>query len=168
MLDDRIPVWPPDMSAILYGRISNPDWQFPSYETSRLARLFSIDPSFAFGNTEPLMSLQRLTATYMSLADNAVPSTQRRAEQSVEKFVDMLGTAKKGTAFLNSLPLGIAAPIREVIRTCQLAPPSHWRTEHYDLIGRPDLAFSIAGTQPKLSQSGTSQSAETYMVNPTI
>jgi anaphase-promoting complex subunit 1 len=109
MLDDQIPVWPPDMSAVLYGRISNPDWQFPSYETSRLSRLFSLDPSFAFGNTEPLMSLQRLTAAYTCLADNKA-STQKRAEQTVERLVelvDMLGTAKKGAAFLNSLPLGI-------------------------------------------------------------
>lgn len=166
MLDDRIPVWPPDMSAILYGRISNPDWQFPSYETSRLARLFSLDPSFAFGSTEPLMSLQCLTVTYMCLADNTVQSTQKRAEKTVEKLVDMLGTAKKGTAFLNSLPLGIAAPLREAIRTCQLSPPSHWRTEHYDLIGRHDLAFSIAGTQSEILQRGIFQSAETYMVRP--
>jgi len=157
------------MSAVLYGRISNPDWQFPSYETSQLSRLFSLDPSFAFGNTEPLMFLQRLTAAYTCLADNKA-STQKRAEQTVEKLVDMLGTAKKGAAFLNSLPLGIAAPLREAIRTCQLSPPSHWRTEHYDLVGRRDLAFSIAGTQPEpdLSHGGIAQSAETYMVDSTI
>ena len=164
MLDDRIPVWPPDMSAILYGRISNPDWQFPSYETGRLARIFSIDPSFAFGNAEPLVTLQRLTAAYMCLADNTAPSTQKRAEKAVEKLIDMVGTAKEGAAFLNSLPLGIAAPLREAVRTCQLSPPSHWRTEHYNLVGRHDLAFSIAGTQPEIPQRGISQSAETYMV----
>ncbi|KAG2152809.1 hypothetical protein DEU56DRAFT_977198 [Suillus clintonianus] len=163
MLDDRIPVWPPDMSAILYGSISNPDWQFPAYGTSRLARSFSIDPSFAFGDTEPLVSLQRLTAAYKCLADKTVPSTQKRAEVTVEKLVDILGTAEKGSAFLNSLPLGIAAPLREAVRTCQLAPPSHWRKEHYDLIGRRDLAFSVAGTQPELSQKGIAQSPETYM-----
>lgn len=164
MLDDRIPVWPPDMSAILYGSISNPDWQVPAYGTSRLARSFSIDPSFAFGDAEPLVSLQRLTAAYLCLADKTVPSTQKRAELTVEKLVDILGTAEKGSAFLNSLPLGIAAPLREAIRTCQLSPPSHWRKEHYDLIGRRDLAFSVLGTQPELSQKGIAQSPETYMV----
>ncbi|KAG2076443.1 hypothetical protein BDR04DRAFT_1148887 [Suillus decipiens] len=162
-LDDRLPVWPLDMLAILYGSISHVDWQFPPYGTSRLAHSFSVDPSFAFGDTEPVVSLERLTTVYVCLADKSVTSTQKRAELTVEKLVEMLGTAEKGSAFLDSLPLGIAAPLREAIRTCQLSPPSHWRKEHYELIGRRDLAFSVAGTQPELSQKGIAQSAETYM-----
>lgn len=164
MLDDRIPVWPPDMAAILYGRISNPDWRFPSYETPRLASLFDIQPSFAFGNGEPLLSLQRLTTAYLCLADNGVASTHKRAELTVETLVRTWGTAKRGLFFLDSLPLGIAAPLREAIRTCQLSPPSHWHSEHYELIGRRDLAFSVAKVQPVNFQQGVYRSAETYMV----
>ncbi|KIJ60441.1 hypothetical protein HYDPIDRAFT_43294 [Hydnomerulius pinastri MD-312] len=163
MLDDRIPVWPPDMAAILYGRISNPDWKFPSYETPRLASLFDIQPSYAFGNVEPLTSLQRLTTAYMCLSDSSITSAQKRAELTVETLVRMWGTAKKGHLFLDSLPLGIAAPLREAIRTCQLSPPAHWQSQHYELIGRRDLAFSVAKVQPVISQQGVYQSAETYM-----
>ncbi|KAF9238387.1 hypothetical protein BU15DRAFT_88428 [Melanogaster broomeanus] len=165
MLDDRIPVWPPDMAAILYGRISNPDWRFPTYETPRLASLFDIRPSYAFGKVEPLTSLQRLTTAYLCLSDSSIPSAQKRAEMTVETLVRMWGTAKKGNLFLDSLPLGIAAPLREAIRTCQLSPPPNWQSEHYELIGRRDLAFSVAKVQPVISQQGIFQSAETYMTS---
>ena len=164
MLDDRIPVWPPDMCAILYGRISNPDWKIPPYETSLLASMFNIQPSYAFGKVEPLSSLQRLTTAYLCLSDSTIPSAQQRAEVTVEALVRMWGTAKNGHFFLDSLPLGIAAPLREAIRTCQLSPPPHWQSEHYELIGRRDLAFSVATVQPVISQQGIYQSAETYMV----
>lgn len=164
MLDDRIPVWPPDMAAILYGRISNPDWKFPAYETSRLAAMFDIQPSYAFGKVEPLSSLQRLTTAYLCLSDGSITSAQKRAEMTIETLVRMWGTAKKGHLFLDSLPLGIAAPLREAIRTCQLSPPPYWQPEHYELIGRRDLAFSVAMVQPVISQPGIYQSAETYIV----
>ncbi|KAI9571862.1 anaphase promoting complex subunit 1 [Boletus coccyginus] len=165
MLDDRIPVWPPDMAAILYGRISNPDWKFPAYETSRLAAMFDIQPSYAFGKVEPLSSLQRLTTAYLCLSDGSITSAQKRAEMTVETLVRMWGTAKKGHLFLDSLPLGITAPLREAIRTCQLSPPPHWQPEHYELIGRRDLAFSVAMVQPVISQPGIYQSAETYITS---
>lgn len=164
MLDDRIPIWPPDMGAILYGRISNPEWKFPVYETPHLGPMFNIQPSYAFGIIEPLSSLQRITNAYLCLADSSESSAQRRAQTTVETLVRMCGTAKKGHLFLDSLPLGIAAPLREAIRTCQLSPPSHWQPEHYELIGRRDLAFSVAMVQPVVSQQGIYQSAETYMV----
>ncbi|KAI6161564.1 hypothetical protein EDD17DRAFT_1697683 [Pisolithus thermaeus] len=162
-LDDRIPVWPPDMTAVLYGRLSNPDWKFLPYESPRLASLFDIQPSFAFGNAEPLLTLQRVTTAYLCLAGDSVASTQRRAELTVETLIQTWGTAKKGLLFLDSLPLGIAAPLREAIRTCQLSPPGNWRSEHYELVGRRDLAFSVAKVQPVHFQQGLYQSPETYV-----
>ncbi|KAI6017045.1 hypothetical protein EDC04DRAFT_2902833 [Pisolithus marmoratus] len=162
-LDDRIPVWPPDMTAVLYGRLSNPDWKFLPYESTRLASLFDIQPSFAFGDAEPLLTLQRVTTAYLCLAGDSVASTQRRAQLTVETLIQTWGTAKKGLRFLDSLPLGIAAPLREAIRTCQLSPPGNWRSEHYKLVGRQDLAFSVAEVQPVHFQQGLYQSPETYM-----
>ncbi|KAJ3806574.1 hypothetical protein F5876DRAFT_80552 [Lentinula aff. lateritia] len=46
-LDDTIPVWPPDISAILYGRISNPEWKVPWFDALELATRFRIQPSYA-------------------------------------------------------------------------------------------------------------------------
>ncbi|KAH7911788.1 hypothetical protein BJ138DRAFT_869582 [Hygrophoropsis aurantiaca] len=162
-IDDRIPVWPPDMSAILYGRISNPEWEFPSCSTHEFATLFQVTPSFAYGSSEPLQTVKCLTAAYMCLADKTITSTQKRAERTVEMLIQQRGTARSGIQLLDSLPLGIAAPLREAIRTCQLSPPSSWSPDHYELIGRRDLAYSVAQTQPDISHKGLFLSADTYM-----
>ncbi|CAG8532055.1 7553_t:CDS:2, partial [Acaulospora morrowiae] len=41
---------------------------------------------------------------------------------------------------IDSLPFGVAIPLREAIRTCRDEPPSNWPGEAYILIGREDLA----------------------------
>ncbi|KAF5376038.1 hypothetical protein D9615_007761 [Tricholomella constricta] len=137
-IDDRLPVWPPDISAILYGRISHPDWQVPWHDTHDMAIGFGIKPAFAFGRLDPLSSLQHLTNAYRCLADSSVAETQKRAENAMFMMV----TARLGPEFLNRLPIGIAAPLREAARTCQLAPPGDWPLAAYRAIGRNDLAAS--------------------------
>ncbi|KAJ7046863.1 hypothetical protein C8F04DRAFT_1023816 [Mycena alexandri] len=139
-VDDRLPVWPPDVSAILYGRISNPDWQVAWHDTQHMAARFHIAPSFAFGIVEPLLTLSRLTALYKCLADSAEPSTQKRAENTIHRMVEL----RINPDFLNRLPLGVLSPIREAARTCQLAPPSDWPLEAYRVVGRNDVAASAS------------------------
>jgi anaphase-promoting complex subunit 1 len=139
-VDDRLPVWPPDVSAILYGRISNPDWQVPWHDTQHIATRFHITPSFAFGRLDPLITLKKLTSIYKCLADTAEPSSQKRAENAVLLMVEL----NIGPNFLNRLPLGILSPIREAARTCQLAPPSDWPLEAYRAVGRNDVAASAS------------------------
>jgi anaphase-promoting complex subunit 1 len=41
---------------------------------------------------------------------------------------------------LTKIPLGVAAPIYEAARTCQLSPPRNWSPAAYHAIGRNDLA----------------------------
>ncbi|KAJ7659935.1 hypothetical protein B0H17DRAFT_1212739 [Mycena rosella] len=139
-VDDRLPVWPPDVSAILYGRISNPDWQVPWHDTQHIAARFHISPSYAFGRLDPLSTLSKLTSVYKCLADNAEPSSQKRAENAVVLMVEL----SIGPEFLNRLPLGVLSPIREAARTCQLAPPSDWPLEAYRAVGRNDVAASAS------------------------
>ncbi|KAJ7468501.1 hypothetical protein FB451DRAFT_1136619 [Mycena latifolia] len=139
-VDDRLPVWPPDVSAILYGRISNPDWQVPWHDTQHIAARFHISPSFAFGRLDPLSTLKKLTSIYKCLADNAEPSSQKRAENAILLMVEL----NIEPAFLNRLPLGVLSPIREAARTCQLAPPSDWPLEAYRAVGRNDVAASAS------------------------
>lgn len=43
---------------------------------------------------------------------------------------------------LEGLPLGVGMPVREALRTCQLAPPGHWALPMFAEIGRNDLAAS--------------------------
>src|ERR1700761_4612701 len=139
-VDDRLPVWPPDVSAILYGRISNPDWQVPWHDAQHIADRFHLLPSFAFGHIDPLNTLSKLTAIYKCLADSTEPSSQKRAEKAILRMVEM----RIGPEFLSRLPLGVLSPIREASRTCQLAPPSNWPLEAYRAVGRNDVAASAS------------------------
>ncbi|KAI0043692.1 hypothetical protein FA95DRAFT_1681748 [Auriscalpium vulgare] len=135
-VDDRLPVWPSDMSAILYGRVSNPDWKLPWYDTRKLASQFRLSPGFDYGRVEPLAYLRQLTAVYRCLADKTVEDSRKRAENAMHLMVK----SHVGSDFLNHLPLGLAAPLREVARTCQLAPGQDWPTSAYNFIGRNDLS----------------------------
>ncbi|KAF7300244.1 APC1-C domain-containing protein [Mycena kentingensis (nom. inval.)] len=139
-VDDRLPVWPPDVSAILYGRVSNPEWQVSWHDAQHIAHRFRLQPSLAFGQTDPLTTLSKLTAIYKHLADNTEPSGQKRAERAVLRMVEM----RIGPEFLNRLPLGVLSPIREAMRTCQIAPPSDWPLEAYRTVGRNDVAASAS------------------------
>ncbi|KAG6898030.1 hypothetical protein C0992_007026 [Termitomyces sp. T32_za158] len=136
-VDDRLPVWPPDISAILYGRISNPEWQVP-WDTQEVAVRFGIAPAYTYGQLDPLLALQCLTSIYKCLADKNVPQTEKRAENAMFFMV----SANVKPEFLSRLPIGIAAPLREAARTCQLAPPGDWPLAAYRAIGRNDLAAS--------------------------
>ncbi|KAJ3758130.1 hypothetical protein EV360DRAFT_83363 [Lentinula raphanica] len=159
-LDDTIPVWPPDISAILYGRISNPEWKVPWFDALELAARFRIQPSYAYGNVDPLESMKILTLVYMNLADPEVKRNLKRAENAVKQMV-MNGINED---FIARLPLGIAAPLREAIRTCQMAPPLDWPHEAYKLISRDDVA---ASTNPSMDLKLTNgyRSAKDYLTS---
>ncbi|KAF9038341.1 hypothetical protein BDZ89DRAFT_1010783 [Hymenopellis radicata] len=149
--DDRIPVWPPDISAILYGRISNPDWQVPAFSLGDLAARFAIKPSFAFGRLDPLVELKQLTEVYKALSDPAVSSSIKRAENAVRM---MIANDRKILKMLDTMSLGVAAPLREAIRTCQLAPPLDWPPDMYCAIGREDVAASASQKTDILVKDG--------------
>ncbi|KAH9830809.1 uncharacterized protein C8Q71DRAFT_716467 [Rhodofomes roseus] len=144
-VDDRLPVWPPDMSAILYGRVNNPDWALPPLDSKTLAAGFKIAPSFAYGNGEPLIYLRQLTEIYMPLADNKVLETRKRADNALQAMVNVSINGH----LIKCMALGIAAPLREACRTCQLSPSGEWSIPAYSLIGREDLAEVMnASTEP--------------------
>ncbi|KAF5353340.1 hypothetical protein D9756_008086 [Leucocoprinus leucothites] len=149
-LDDRIPVWPPDISAIFYGRLSNPEWKVPWHDTSQIAARFGVtQASYEYGNRDPLLTLRNLSDIYSYLADGQTPEIRARAERAI-----LLLMARRGEKLLDLLPLGIAAPIREAARTCQLAPPPAWPLQAYMAIGRNDLAASADETVEQFNRDG--------------
>ncbi|KAL6308208.1 hypothetical protein BKA93DRAFT_725930 [Sparassis latifolia] len=149
-LDERLPLWPPDMSAILYGRINNPEWSIPWPESQEFGAQFKINASFAYGRTEPLARIHKLTAVYMCLADSKVAESRKRAENALR----MLVKSQIGLDVLRYLPIGIAAPLREAARTCQLAPSGDWSVSAYQLIGRNDLAEGLSSSPDTLTSYG--------------
>lgn len=149
-LDDRIPVWPPDISAIFYGRLSNPEWKVPWHDTSSTAARFGVPASFEYGRLDPLRGLHDLSTLYSYLTDGQTTDVRTRAERATRFLV-----AKQGAKFLDSLPLGIAAPLREAARTCQLAPPSSWPLHAYMAIGRNDMAASASEAVEQVGRDGS-------------
>ncbi|KAI0063298.1 hypothetical protein BV25DRAFT_1907082 [Artomyces pyxidatus] len=157
-VDDRLPVWPPDMTAVLYGKINNPDWKYQWYDTRRLASQFKLSPAFDYGQVEPLGYLRLLTAVYRCLADKTVDDSRKRAENAMHLMVKSHISAE----FLSCLPLGLAAPLREVARTCQLAPGQDWPAAAYDFVGRNDLAEG-AHRHSGASSGGGYRSVKEYL-----
>ncbi|KAF5357388.1 hypothetical protein D9758_005889 [Tetrapyrgos nigripes] len=148
--DDTIPVWPPDISAILFGRISNPEWKVPWLNAFELAERFKVYPSCAYGHLDPLSALQRLSAVVKCLADGSISRTSKRAENAVRAMVQ-LGI---GEDFISKLPLGIASSLKEAARSCQIAPPLEWPAAAYKAIGREDVAASVTQGPDLLSKDG--------------
>ena len=84
--------------------------------------------------------MHELRDIYTALGDDKVSTTQGRCENAIFRLVN----SKVEVDLLNRVPLGMAAPIREAARTCQLAPPGNWPLEAYQIIGRNDLAASAS------------------------
>ncbi|ESK85477.1 anaphase promoting complex subunit 1 [Moniliophthora roreri MCA 2997] len=148
-LDDGIPCWPPDVSAILFGRISTPEWPMQWTDASKQAERFRIKPSWAYGRLNPLEPLQRIHAVYEVLGD-ANKKLLKRAEQAVRLMVETRIDEK----FISKLSVGIAAPLREAIRSMQLVPPSDWPLAAYKAIDREDVAASASAIPDKMSKDG--------------
>jgi len=159
-VDDRLPVWPPDMTAMFYGRINNPDWKLPWYDIRKLASQFKLSPSYAYGKLEPLAYLRQLTLIYRCLADKMVEDSRKRAENAMHLMV----SHQIGLAFLNVMPLGLAAPLREAARTCQLAPGQDWPAAAYEFIGRNDLAEG-ANADPGLLNVNGYRAVKEFLVS---
>lgn len=135
-VDDRLPVWPSDMTAMFYGRINNPEWKLPWYDIRKLSSQFKLSPGYAYGRLEPLAYLRQLTLIYQCLADKTIEDSRKRAENAMHLMV----SHQIGQGFLNVLPIGLAAPLREAARICQLTPGQDWPAAAYEFVGRNDLA----------------------------
>lgn len=138
------------MSALLYGRINNPDWKIPWHDTAGLAAFFGLNASFEYGRLESLGPMYLLTRIYICLADEKVKETQWRADNALYMMVK----SGIGAGFIDNLSLGIAAPLREAARTCQLSPPNEWPAMAYRVIGRNDLAAGASHTLDILFNDG--------------
>ncbi|KAF5836819.1 hypothetical protein DUNSADRAFT_5359 [Dunaliella salina] len=49
---------------------------------------------------------------------------------------------------LSSVPLGVGLPLQEALQRCRADPPQGWPPEAYALIGREDIAATLAATAP--------------------
>jgi anaphase-promoting complex subunit 1 len=150
------------MTAMFYGRINNPDWKLPWYDIRKLASQFKLSPGYAYGTLEPLAYLRQLTLIYRCLADKTVEDSRKRAENAMHLMV----SDRIGPAFLKALPLGLAAPLGEAARICQLAPGQDWPTAVYEFVGRNDLAEGANVNPSELNTNGYRPVKEFLVSNP--
>lgn len=150
-LDDRLPVCPFDVFATLYARINNPQWEMPSTETWKLLLAPGENPSFAYGDEDPLCLTHQLLSIYHCLAEGD-PQTRGRADQAMQL---MVRAAELGSELnLDRLPLGPAAPLKEALRTCQTSPSGDWSVAQYQLAGRNELAEGLDSDEVPLVSHG--------------
>ncbi|KAF7420795.1 Anaphase-promoting complex subunit 1 [Pleurotus ostreatus] len=156
--DNRIPAWPPDGSAILFGKLTDSSWVAPLHDIEAVAReVLGGTPSYAYGAINPLVHLPHLYQVYRNLGDKSKPSAQRRAADAISYLVDR-GIIKDGGEgdgeWFRWLPLGIMAPIQEAARMCQVAPLTNWSAAAYSFIGRNDLAARAVNAPDPLVNDG--------------
>ena len=149
-IDDRLPVWPADMSSILYGRVNNPEWMLPWMESWNLHTLYGYPAAFVYGRQEPLTHLQALNKIYVALSDGKIPDVRKRAEAGLRAMEE----SGISPTILQNLSLGVSAPLREALRTAQLSPGGDWSVPIYRLIGRNDLAEGFSSNPAVFANSG--------------
>lgn len=147
------PLNPPDIATFLHTSLGvlNSSQFYVGVELAR--DVYHAVPSYEYGPLDALPMTTSLLAIYTALkdaADLSPGSTRERAHKTVLKILER-GIS---LADINRLPLSIALPLLEAIRTAQNSPPPDWPPEAYALIGRDDLAKMALGDIEELPPVG--------------
>ena len=103
------------------ARLENVEYPEQLPHTWKLSATFGISPSFAFGQVDPLQRMRRLYSILHALAFYKTEDTRKRAESAISMYAQWAHVSSIVDA-IEDLPIGIAAPIKEAIRTSQLSP----------------------------------------------
>jgi anaphase-promoting complex subunit 1 len=145
--------------TIFYGRLNNPDWKVPFYDPIEMAIHAKRPISFEYGRVNPLEYITRLNEIYLCFINEKSGLSHKRAERAISHMV------RSGISleFIDRLPLGLAAPLREAARTCQIAPPTDWPIQAYAAIGRDDVSTSAYHTRDVEEKDGYISANEIYV-----
>ncbi|KAI0364452.1 hypothetical protein BV20DRAFT_956236 [Pilatotrama ljubarskyi] len=161
---ERMPIWPPDMTAILYGRLYNSDWKVPWSNSFDFAARLELEGCCAFGRVDPLPRTCAMAVLCKTLTDKyweeKVLDTRSRAVAALQ----VMDVWQFKPHNLQRLPLGVAAPLREALRTCQLSPGGDWTVSAYRLVGRNDLAEGLTD-KPAIADNNGYRSVREFLVS---
>lgn len=123
-----------DASAIFFSSIASEN------ATSALDSLLRRQPcSFPFGIIEHSPLLRELAPIFIGLLYPGANNYQKKAEASVKQ----LAMSGFSSDILGHISMGLTAPLKEALRSCQLSPPNDWPLFIYDFVGRKDLTASV-------------------------
>ncbi|GAA5920093.1 hypothetical protein JCM1841_004092 [Sporobolomyces salmonicolor] len=143
-----LPKTPPDifqhLSSLLSSSPSAASTSSAFDLPSVCSRFHCPAPSLYYGlSSEPLVLTSQILEIYSRLSPSASPptispsaSTTTSRAQSAVLHMHSLGWTSSDLA---RLQLGVALPLREAVRMCQLEAPEGWSAGAYALIGRRDL-----------------------------
>jgi anaphase-promoting complex subunit 1 len=124
--------------AVPHGRNSFP-------RLAELARTFDLCPALEYGKRDPTERVHLWNDVFNVLCDPAVGDQRARAISAVAVLINGDNKPSRIVRAIARLPLGIGAPIREALRSCQLNPPAEMSADGYALIERRDLAHMRSG-----------------------
>ncbi|KAF8742114.1 20s cyclosome subunit (apc1/BimE), partial [Rhizoctonia solani] len=140
LFDERL-IAPPDILSHLYTLLSVPHGRNSFPRLSELARTFQLTPALEYGKLDPTERVHLWNDVFNVLCDPAVGDQRARAVAAV----GLLSESENVVVAIARLPLGVGAPIREALRSCQLNPSTEMSAEGYTLIERRDLAHMRSG-----------------------
>jgi anaphase-promoting complex subunit 1 len=88
------------------------------------------------GRVHPFQHLQVLCDIYADLSGGSAGIVIFKAHETINKVI----RHGLSTQWIQSLSFGVAMPIMEALRLCQLHPSKTWSSEVYAFVGRPDYA----------------------------
>ena len=133
-----------NLSHLLHGR------DHPRYlRLSDLAPHFKSSPSLFYGTVRPTRLTTELLRIYEALSPPATTTGTATAAARAQQAVLAMDSLGWSPEFLSRLSFGIALPLKEAVRICQLDAPEGWPARAYHLIRRPDLAQQISGQRHK-------------------
>ncbi len=122
--------------ATLFGRVCNSDGNNVPLDPHGPGNILRQHNATGLGHTEPFSQIRDIDNLYRDLLDQRFNTFSKRAENTISRLV----RSNYRQDYLNLLPVGIAAPLREATRTCQLVPPLQWPLIAYELVGRNDIS----------------------------
>ncbi|CAE6438834.1 unnamed protein product [Rhizoctonia solani] len=138
--DERL-IAPPDILSHLYTLLAVPHGRNSFPRLTELARTFQLTPALEYGKLDPTERVHLWNDVFNVLCDPAVGDQRARAVAAV----GLLSESENVVEAIARLPLGVGAPIREALRSCQLNPAAEMTAEGYALIERRDLAHMRSG-----------------------
>lgn len=142
----NLPSHPPNilhrLASLLAGRSTGP-W-VPPHD---LAAHLDFSPSSFYGTVDPC----RTTADILEIYERLSPHFHASESPSLRAQNAVLEMDRRGWTIerLEKVAFGVALPLREAIRLCQLEAPENWPPSAYELVRRPDLAQQIGGEKRK-------------------